>query len=262
MAKNEENKAIVPITSSYAIANVDRAEIQDAINTIQELNLTMHQLKAIHCPKGGDVWNVTGIDDETWTGKTLTCIPLYAVSYRGYYGPEAETDEEVKPPECSAVGQEEKCINCQHDIFYTDPKTGRGMKDCKEKIALFVMRDCDVLPAVLRVSTKAMKLWRNFAKDLLVGKALPYHRVMMDVTLSSEKEGRFEYSLPHFRVNRRLTPEECAILTDYRTFCQQIAEASKWTEMAPVVVDSEVPGPTTNSGADTPPPVTDDDCPF
>lgn len=203
----------------YAAAMTDAAEIirenlgGDAID--------MGQLPRVTVPAGGGVaWEVPTPDG--WDSiKALSGIVIHQQSMRAYWAQGLEESGGGSPPDCRSddgiTGEGTPggdCATCPLNQFGSD-KDERG-KACKEVKVLFLLREGELLPTMVRIPPSSLKAWKNYMLGL-ANQRQRYHTVETTLTLEKvQNQGNITYAQVAPKKGRDLTDEERAAVAAAR----------------------------------------------
>ena len=232
-----ESMALMPVASNYV------ALTSDALGIISE-NLKNQQLSTalfdvVKSPSGGTTaFTVPGLSGDE-IEKELTGIILDYTTPRAYW----DTPDPVEgtPPVCysnnSTVSFEgQPCSQCQYNDFGSKNGGETNAKACKESVCIFLLRQDNILPLVVRVPVSSKMLFMKYATRL-VSSLTPICGVTTKITLekATNKTGQ-PYAKFNFEAVNTLSQEETATA---RAFGQKFMEIMNTADIQPVSVIAE-----------------------
>lgn len=207
----------------------------DALGIINE-NLKNQQLSpalfdVIKAPSGGTVvFTVPGLSGDE-IEKELTGIVLDYTTPRGYW--DSPDPVEGTPPVCyssdSVVSFDGKpCSQCAYNDFGSKNGGETQAKACKEQICIFLLRQENILPLIVRVPVSSKNTFLKYATRL-VSNLTPLNSVVTKITLekSTSKTGQ-PYAKFNFEAVSTLSPDEAATA---KAFGQRFMEIVNATDM-------------------------------
>jgi hypothetical protein len=213
---------LAPIESNY-IALTNNA--LDIINeNLQNQPLSYQLFDIVKSPSGGTVaFTVPGVSGDD-VEKELTGIILGYTMPRAYW----ETPEPIEgtPPVCysrdSQVSFDGKpCNTCSFNDFGSKDGESNG-KACKESVHIFLLRQDNILPLIVRVPVSSKMMFLKYTTRL-VSSLTPISGVVTKISLekAASKKGQ-PYAKFIFEMVNTLTPEETA---NARAFGQKFMDA-------------------------------------
>lgn len=185
--------------TELAIIEASNFAIMTYENTkeVIETNLGSEKLKPsdLDCAKvptgGGTSWTVPGIAGDETT-KEIVGVIVYNKHVRAYW----ESKGTNGPPQCSSLdcivgigtpgGSCEKCPYAQFGSAVNDRgESGRGQA-CKQSRLLFVLREEDMLPIIVRVPPSSLDAIKKYMMRL-TQKNIRYSGVLTRLSLDVEK---------------------------------------------------------------------------
>lgn len=176
MTKETEN-ALVPVTQ-YAVATSGGNVVDVLRENLRGEPLTAADLTIIKAPSGGaTAWTVPTIDGDKVV-KDLVGIIVYQKMVRAYWsqtfdesggGPpdcmslDAITGQGSLPPDVVAKNPVFRCAMCPYAQFGSGKDKSQA---CRTNRLMFVVREGDMLPIVVRVSPGSLKTAKIFLTQL------------------------------------------------------------------------------------------------
>jgi len=194
-SKNEETGLVeVP---EYMIFTPDFSKEVIEENIGESLSVT--DLMSISVPSGGGTtWEFVDLDGSHEL-KELEGIIIYWKDVRAYW--EKKFDGDNSPPDCfsddNKVGAGDPggpCVKCPYSKFDTaDGGKGAGQA-CKQIRLVFMVRESDMLPFVVRIPPTSYKGMKSYFMQL-AGRGKLYHSTISKLTLGKDKsKGGIVYS--------------------------------------------------------------------
>ena len=236
-ANTENTTALTTVRNSNYVALTS-----DALGIISE-NLKNQQLShslfdIIKSPSGGTTsFTVPTLSGEEMV-KELTGIILDYTTPRAYW----DTPDPVEgtPPVCfshnSIVSTDgEPCSRCQFNDFGSKNGGETQAKACKESVCIFLLREDNILPLVVRVPVSSKMLFMKYATRL-VSNLTPICGVVTKITLekATNKTGQ-PYAKFNFEAVSTLSQEETATA---RAFGQKFMEILSASDMETVIPEA------------------------
>ena len=234
----DASTSLIPVASNYV------ALTSDALGIISE-NLKNQQLSpalfdVVKSPSGGTTaFSVPGLSGDE-IEKELTGIILDYTTPRAYW----DTPDPVEgtPPICysnnSVVSFEgQPCSQCQFNDFGSKNGGETNAKACKESVCIFLLRQDNILPLIVRVPVSSKMLFLKYTTRL-VSNMTPISGVVTKITLekATNKTGQ-PYAKFNFEAVDTLSAEETATA---RAFGQKFMEILNTANVAPPVVAEAV----------------------
>ena len=235
----------VAMTDTTALTTVSESNFvalkSDALGIISE-NLKHQPLSpamfdVVKSPSGGTTaFTVPGISGDE-IEKSLEGIILAYNTPRAYW----DTPDPVEgtPPICfshdSVVSSDGKpCNLCQFNDFGSKNGGETQAKACKEQVWLFLLRQDNILPLIIRVPVSSKMLFMKYTTRL-VSNLTPLHGVVTKITLekATNKTGQ-SYAQYNFEAVGILNPEEVAAA---KAFGQKFADVLNATD-TPIVAET------------------------
>jgi len=234
------------MTSTTEVATLNESSYvaltSDALSIISE-NLKHQQLSPamfdiVKSPSGGTTaFTVPGLTGDE-IQKELTGIVLEYSTPRAYW--DTPDPKEGTPPICysrdSVVSFDGKpCSQCQFNDFGSKNGGETNAKACKESVWIFLLRQDNILPLIVRVPVSSKLLFLKYTTRL-VSNLTPLCGVVTRITLekATNKTGQ-PYSQYQFEAISSLTPEETATA---RAFGQKFMEILKSAEVEPGMAEA------------------------
>ena len=233
--ENEPN-SVTPVVSNYV------ALTSDVLGIISE-NLKNQQLSPalfdiVKSPSGGTTaFTVPGLSGDE-IEKELTGIILDYTTPRAHW----DTPDPVEgtPPVCysnnSVVSVEgQPCIQCQFNDFGSKNGGETQAKACKESVCIFLLRQDNILPLVVRVPVSSKMLFMKYATRL-VSNLTPISGVVTKITLekATNKTGQ-PYAKFNFEAVSTLSTEEAATA---KAFGQKFMEILNTADVMPTMAEA------------------------
>jgi len=226
----EIQTSLIPANSSYVALSSNALDI--IRDNLKNQPLSVQLFDIVKAPSGGStlfsVPSLTG--DEA--AKELTGIILDYTTPRAYW--ESADPVEGTPPTCtspnSIISQDGKvCAHCPYNDFGS--KDGESnAKACKESVLLFLLRQDNALPLLVRVPVSSKTRFLRYSTRLL-SSLTPISGVVTRITLekATNKTGK-PYAQYNFEAVSILAPEEAS---QAKAFAQQFMEIVNAGEFAP-----------------------------
>jgi hypothetical protein len=184
--------------------------------------ISQGELTRIKVPAGGGTsWTVPSITGDE-SVKTITGIIVHFADVRGFW-PEKFTGE-GNPPNCSStdgiVGMGDPggmCATCPMNQFGTGTDAAGKPSDskaCREGRLLFVLREADVIPIIVSLSTMSVKPSKQYFLQLAQA-PIPFYGCVSEIGLEATKNKTgITYSRATFKAVRRLTDDQINSVRD------------------------------------------------
>ena len=221
---------LATVDSNYVALNSNALDvIRDNLKN-QPLSLDLFDI--VKSPSGGStVFSVPGLAGDE-VERELTGIVLDFTTPRAYW----DTPDPVEgtPPVCmstnSIISSDGKaCARCPYNDFGS--KDGESnAKACKESVLLFLLRQDNILPLLVRIPVTSKGRFLKYAARL-AGRLTPVSGVITKISLErTTSKGGKPYALFNFEATRTLAPEEAA---QARAYARQFMEIVNVAELAP-----------------------------
>jgi len=236
------------IVENYGIAPAEIAELAQAIK--EEIGaMGALDLPRTNVPAGGSsAWSVKATSDDkrpTVTDALEGVIIMHHPFYAYYSNPKPAPGTR---PDCSSRdgvsgitadgGEMVSCATCPYNQFGSGVKAdgtpSRG-KACKNSFMLYLLREGEILPTMVKIPPTGVKPLKSYFQGLLMpkDKANPMRRpyeVVTRITLGNAKSADgTEYSVPEFEAVGALDKETAESL---RRFGQSFVGLAPVTETA------------------------------
>lgn len=235
LVKNDDG--LLPMNVVKGQYLVMQAEPEMVVELVEQAvgpgGLSPFKLERIKIPgAGGTVWTVPGFDEDL-NSKSFEGIIIHMQVNRGYW---KDPDELGNPPNCTSrdgvqgfgirwEGDEpgmHDCSTCKFAMWESDPKGGKGQA-CKQKRAIFILREDSALPYMLMVPPTSLDAAEKYGLRL-AGRGYSTWAVISSFTLESMKNAAGQpYSEVRFAPAKgddgkaKLIPiEQVKLLTAYR----------------------------------------------
>ena len=234
------------MSAATALTTVNESDYialkSDALGIISE-NLKHQQLSpamfdVVKSPSGGTTaFTVPGLSGDE-IQKDITGIILDYTTPRAYW----DTPDPVEgtPPICfsndSVVSFEgQPCSQCQFNDFGSKNGGETNAKACKESVCLFLLRQDNIMPLIVRVPVSSKLAFLKYTTRL-VGTMTPLYGVVTKITLekSTNKTGQ-PYAKYNFEAVNNLSPEE---ITAAKAFGQKFTEILRATDSPQVMAEA------------------------
>ena len=200
--------------------------------------LTHGLFDVVKSPSGGiTAFSVPGLTGDE-IEKELTGIILDYATPRAYW--ETQEPKEGEPPVCysrdSIVSFEgQPCNRCAYNDFGSKNGGETQAKACKEQVLLFLLRQDNILPLVVRVPVSSKMLFLKYTTRL-VGNLTPLYGVVTKITLekATNKTGQ-PYAKFNFEAVSALGQEETAAA---KAFGQKLMDIISVADMNPVMPEA------------------------
>ncbi len=222
------NTALTPVTSG-PLANYSL--IQDAEAALELLSanlghggLSPSMITRIKFPSGGgttweipDVTAPGGIDSQ----RIIEGVILHWHPTRAYF-----PSRDDKKPTCRSndgqFGEGNPGGNCHECRLNQWGSFGKG-KACKEKIAIYLVRPCDILPIRVSIPSTSLKAWQQFGFALFQ-KRRHFSSVVVRLSLRAITDKQDPYSVVQFEVGHLMDEQEAArTREEHARFLQNLA---------------------------------------
>lgn len=219
MSKDKsEASAVQVLESTFPVLSQGAEEILAVIDSnLQGETISPFDLEQIKVPGGGSLsWQLSTGEEE----KVLEGIIVYHKLPRGRWEGTIEETGGGQPPVCvsedSIVGVGDPggdCLTCPFAQFGTSDK-GAGQA-CKQRRLLFLLREGNLLPAVISIPAMSLKASKQYMVSL-VSRGIALHSVMTKVTLEkAQNQAGITYARAKFAMGERLTAEHAAQVERY-----------------------------------------------
>lgn len=231
MASNND-KAVVAAAQVGAIAVVSDG-VEERLDILKEElgagDLDFSLLEVVKTPGSGAVnWEIPSTGDAV---KEIVGVPILRKMTRGYWNKRRSEGGDA-PPACSSddsltgygdnntgeVGPHD-CGGCPLNQFGTaigDDGQPRGGKACKEMPQVFIASGDSILPTLVRLGPTSVQPVRKFFVGTLGARGIkPTSQVIAIGLEKKQSAGGDPYSVPRFRIERALTPEEAQRAQEY-----------------------------------------------
>ena len=221
---------MVPVKSDYLALNNNALDIIKENLKHQPLSFQLFDI--VKSPSGGStVFSVPGLTGEE-AEKELLGIVLDYMTPRAYWS--TPDPVEGTPPDCLS---HDSIMSCDGKICARCPYNDYGSKDgetnakaCKESVLLFLLRQDNILPLLVRMPVTSKFRFLKYMTRL-IGTMTPVTGVVTRITLekATSKTGK-PFALFNFDAVSLLSPEETAMA---KAFGQQFMENVNFNEMVP-----------------------------
>lgn len=230
--------ALTTINSNFVALTSDALGI--ITDNLKNQQLSPSLFDVVKSPSGGTtVFTVPGLSGDE-IEKELTGIILDYTTPRAYW--DSPDPIEGTPPVCyssnSVVSFEgQPCSQCQFNDFGSKNGGETQAKACKESVCIFLLRQDNILPLVVRVPVSSKNLFMKYTTRL-VSNLTPICGVVTKITLekATNKTGQ-PYAKFNFEAVSTLTPEET---TTARSFGQKFMEILNTANVEPSVMPTAV----------------------
>ncbi len=181
----------------------------------EELDGLTPSFERIKIPAGGGLaFEVPGDDpDSPDSVKEFKAVILYHHPINCYY--EEEYTGGNNPPDCGSMdghvgvvaetGEVKQCADCEYSKFGTGKN---GVKACKQKRRIYLLREGEALPTILSLPTGSLSEFSKYVMRLL-SKGKKTNGVVTKFTLrKAQNSGGINYSQAVFAVDRELVDAE------------------------------------------------------
>jgi hypothetical protein len=222
------NTALTPVTSgplaNYSLIQDAEAALELLAANLGHGGLSPSMITKIKFPSGGgttweipDVTAPGGIDSQ----RAIEGVILHWHQTRAYF----QTREDKKPLCRSNDGQFGEgtpggnCHECRLNQWGSD---GKG-KACKEKIAIYIVRPCDILPIRVSIPSTSLRAWQQFGFALFQ-KRRHFSSVVTRLTLKAVTDKKDPYAVAQFEVAHLMDEVEAArTREEHARFLQNLA---------------------------------------
>ena len=222
--------ALAPVNSNYlALTNNSLDIIRE---NLKHQPLSLQLFDVVKSPSGGStVFSVPGLSGDE-AEKELIGIVVDYMTPRAYWS--TPDPVEGTPPECfsndSLISCDGKvCARCPYNDFGSkDGET--GSKACKESVLLFLLRQDNILPLLVRIPVTSKYRFLKYMTRL-IGTMTPITGVVTRITLekATSRSGK-PYALFNFEAISTLSPEETELA---KAFGRQFMENVNVSETLP-----------------------------
>jgi len=242
-------------------------------DALEEVELSPKRLPRVKVPSGGGVlWTIVA-DGKPAAVDELRGALAFFRKQRAFW---ADPDPKGNAPDCASVdgkvpvaggmyapggemaGQNPSghCKTCPMAQAGSDLKGGRGAA-CKDQRILFLAEEGKLLPTVVTVPPSSVKSFEDFIISLVNAKpVLPWWGAGVRLTLeeASNAAGN-KFARIVFSATGRFSPEETAVMKDFRAYVKALVEESDPAEfidggMSGEAVDIESQGVTVGAGVE------------
>lgn len=191
--------------SSYAIAQVSKDDLEAIIGTnLGEENLSPNDFEKIKVPSGGGLaWTVVDEAGEETPAKEVEGIILFQHTARTWWETAIEESAGNEPPTCFSpdgrmglgdIGDGKRtrdCATCPLNQFGSGKNSAKA---CKETRVLYLIRQGELLPTIVRVPPSSLGAIRKYLLRL-TSKQVRYDSVTTKLTLEKAKNAQgIDYS--------------------------------------------------------------------
>lgn len=224
--KNEEETALAVIDPSNFAVVEGSADLSEIIadNFGDNEQISQFDLVQVRVPgSGGTMWKIPSVTGDQLE-KNITGVVIHHQPSRSWWDNSYE-DDPGQPPDCRSddsvhgIGEQANsvegrlCSNCPLSLFGSDPK-GSGGQACKQFRSLYVMRQDDFLPIVVRVPPSSLKSWKQHVSKLLSSR-LSVTRVITELSLVVDKNKKgVEFSRIEFELAGVLDSQKSAAFVE------------------------------------------------
>ena len=188
-------EGVVPFRK-YEIAKIDPKVLGDMMKeAFSGLDLSEFDLDRIVVPTGGGpAWEIRGVDADPEVTTHFDGVILGYANRRAYYAVSFDESGGGSPPDCSSndcvVGKGDpggSCEACQLAQFGSSEKPGGRGQACNQNMILFVVRDGDLMPSVIKVPPTSIKAVKQYVMRLIFKKRTRYCHALTRFSLAKEK---------------------------------------------------------------------------
>lgn len=238
--------------SRYALANFEESGLAEALDAnLGGDAVSPSDFDVVKVPAGGGLqWTTFDELGREVDVPALVGIVVYQHTARTFWKKSIE-DGESGPPDCfsndgvtgrgdngTGLGVHE-CASCPMNQYGTAQK-GEG-KACKETRVLYLLREGELLPTVVRVPPSSLKDYRRFMLRL-TSKGVPYYKVAVELTLERDKNAQgITYSKVAPAQVERLSGELAESAVKYKRLLEALMASATSSVMVAEVVDEAEP---------------------
>ena len=203
--------AVEPANSGYLALNSNALDIIRGNLKNQPLSFDLFDI--VKSPSGGStVFSVPGLSGDE-AEKELTGIIVDYTTPRAYW--DSPDPVEGMPPVCLS---NDSIISCDGKVCARCPYNDYGSKDgdsnakaCKESVLLFLLRQDNILPLLVRIPVTSKYRFLKYMTRL-IGTMTPITGVVTKITLekATSKSGK-PFALFNFEAVTTLSPEETTL---------------------------------------------------
>ncbi|MEG1074816.1 MAG: hypothetical protein RSD01_06700 [Ruthenibacterium sp.] len=241
MTTKSNDLATTDSTSSTGFLALRNFDFADAVS--EEMDGLKTSFERIKIPSGGTtVFEIPGDDpNATETVKEFSAVILYHHPMYAYYK-DAYTGGS-NPPDCGSYDGVTgigipggNCNNCSKNLFGTG---ANGAKACKNRRRIYLLREGEIFPMILSLPTGSLK---EFSRYLMrqMSKGNKSNAVVTRFTLKKATNGNgMIYSQAQFAVDRKLTTEEYALVSNLSEQVKAMSRNVEFTSEESINIDPE-----------------------
>lgn len=220
MSRNKESESteLAVIQSTFPVLSEGAAEVLAVISAnLQGERISPFDLEQIKVPGGGSLsWQLSTGEEE----RVISGIIVYHKLPRGRWEGSIEDTGGGQPPVCvsedslTGIGNPGgDCLVCPYAQFGTADK-GAGQA-CKQRRLLFLLREGNLLPAVVSIPPTSLKASKQYMVAL-VSRGIPLHGVLTRITLEKASNAAgIAHARAKFAMGERLSAEQTAQIAAY-----------------------------------------------
>jgi hypothetical protein len=222
----------LPALDSAALQALEPLGIQDLsqVRAVMERNMGEVVLRPfdfdrIRVPRSGNTtWAIEDLEGSHKT-EEIEAVIVHWLPNRAYWETPFAGAAAGSPPDCRSTDLRNGdgapggvCSYrgrpvCPFAQFGSDTNGGRGSA-CRESRFLFLAQQGSLLPAVVQIPRTSLRNCTDYFKRL-GARGIAYNHVLSSLTLTAEEINGFTVTVVNFRLARRFTPEECAVIDAY-----------------------------------------------
>lgn len=217
-----ENKNVVTEVVDESI-NTEYVALQSNVMSIINDNLknnciSRSSIDTVKSPSGDTlVFTVPTLMDDV-IEKELVGVILGYTTPRAYW--ETSNPVEGAPPTCFSLDSitstdDKACCNCAYNEFGSKENGESNAKACKESIEIYLLREDNIMPIVVRVPVSSKMIFQKYLLRL-VSNMYPIYGVVTKITLekATNKTGQ-SYGKFKFQVDKVLGNDEINAMKNY-----------------------------------------------
>lgn len=214
----KEPNAVEVREATFPVLSQGAEEILKIIDqNLQGEQISPFDLEQVKIPGGGSLsWQLSTGEEE----RELEGIIVYHKLPRGRWEGTIDETGGGQPPVCvsedsiTGIGDPGgDCLTCPF-AQYGSAEKGQGQA-CKQRRLLFLLREGNLLPAVVSISPASLKAAKQYMVSL-VSRGIPLHSVMTKITLEkTQNAGGITYARAKFAMGDRLTADHAAQIERY-----------------------------------------------
>lgn len=231
-----KDKIIERPNFELAVMDMDIAEVSDLIaSNVGPEGMTQFDLTRAINPQGENVeWKIPGIEEKPEMTDTIEGVIVYHRLVRAYY--ETEYKGGGVPPSCASSNALQgegnpggDCLSCPLAKFGSGKNEGKACREIKQ---LYILRNGELLPTLVNISSVNVRRPKKYLLDLLSIKRLKFYQVVTKISLHPDKSsGGYDYARTDFSVSSVLSPEAQAAAHEMHKIFAPMLQAQSVVEI-------------------------------